>query len=319
MWKHLWLLLCLVFAMAACSPSQTATLAEPPTEPSKPVADPKPVITLGAKSLTEQYLLMKMTSLLLKEQGYKVKEIVFLDSPAIRQAMESGVIDLYWEYTTTALHFYHKRPPIYDPDESFAAAAKADKPKGIIWIERSQFDSSWAVLMKRSVTEQLHISTISDLAAYAREKQHKFKFATNDEYLIRDDGIKRLQEVYQFSISDDDLIAIDSSLLPQAVKESRVQVAVGMATDPRIQEDGLVILHDDKKLFAPYHASAVIQEKTLHANRDIEKLMKQLTKPINNETMDKLIYQVDVLHQDVSQTARQFLIQQKLIQSQPTE
>lgn len=263
--------------------------------------------------MTEQYLLMKMTSLVLREHGYPVNEMVTLDSDAVRSAMEAGVIDLYWEYTTTARQYYQKQPPLYVPDEVYRAVSEADAGKGIVWLPKSNFNSSWALFMRDDVAKQLDIHTISDLARVFKEKRPSMKFATNDEYQQREDGMKRLQEIYDWVIPKSQSVAMDTSLLPQAVKESRVEVAVGLASDPRIKEHHLLIIEDDRHLFPPYHAAPVIIRKTLELNPEISEIIEPIAKVVNNDNMMELMYQVDILHKDVTQTAREFLLQNHIL------
>lgn len=276
-------------------------------EPTASPQLPRGQVTIGSKSITEQYLLMKMSALLLRDRGIQVKEMVFLDSPAIRSAMEAGVADLYWEYTTTARIYYHKQTPLYDPDEAYQEVAKTDLNMGIVWLPKSSFNSSWALLMRKDISEQLHIYSISDLAKYILSQNTKMKFATNDEYLKREDGLERLKEIYDFSLPSDQVVAIESDLLTQTVKDGRVDVAVGMASDPRIKKNNLVILQDDRKVFPPYEAAPVVLQQTLDRYPDIREAMEQLTVLITDETMLELMYQVDILQKDITRTARDFL------------
>ncbi|RKP48756.1 glycine/betaine ABC transporter substrate-binding protein [Cohnella endophytica] len=289
------------------------------SEPAQPYESAPPnirgTITLGSKSLTEQYLLMKMSALLLKDEGYKVNEMVFLDSQAVRTAMEARVADLYWEYTSTARIYYHKRSPLYNPEESYREVSLEDAKKGIVWLPKSSFNSSWALLMRKDISEQLHIYKISDLANYIRTKNPKMKFATNNEYLGREDGLERLKHVYEFSLSASQVVAIESDLLTQTVKDGRVDVAVGMASDPRIKKNDLILLEDDRKVFPPYDAAPVILETTLKRYPDIARTLERLTPYITNENMLSLMYQVDILQKDITKTSRDFLIKNHLLQS----
>jgi osmoprotectant transport system substrate-binding protein len=274
----------------------------------------KPMITLGSKSFTEQYLFMKMTAILLREHGYSVKEIIFKGGLPLRAALENSIIDQYWEYTNTARIFYHKQPPIYDADEAFRKVAEEDIKKGLVWLPRSQFNSTWAVLMRRDLAKKLEIETISDLVEYARKPNAKLKFATNEDFQLRADGMNHLQKVYGFSVEKNDVIVVEPELIAQAVKESRVQIAVGLASDSRVKDYNLVELYDDLHFSPPYHVAPVILEGTLKQHAEIGELLKKLTEKISNEQVLALNYKVDVLHKDVTETARQFLYDKGLIQ-----
>jgi osmoprotectant transport system substrate-binding protein len=308
--KWTWILIGIIILLL---PSCTPGTLEKPSDLNQPLPLNKTKITIGSKSMTEQYLLLKMTSMVLREHGYPVNEMVTLDSDAVRSAMEAGVIDLYWEYTTTAREYYQKQTPIFDPDEVYRAVSEVDARKGIIWLPRSEFNSSWALLMREDLAGQLGIRTISDLSRVFKEKRPTMKFATNDEYQQREDGIKRLQDIYNFVIPKTQSVAMDTSLLPQAVKESRVEVAVGLASDSRIKDHHLVIVEDDRHLFAPYHAAPVILKKTLESNKEISDIIGPIAEVINNDNMSDLMYKVDIQHKDVTQTAREFLLQKHIL------
>jgi len=302
--------LALLLLLSACRGEADGGPSVRPTD----FAPPAEEITIGSKSLTEQYLLMKMSALLLKDQGFKVNEMVFLDSPAVRTAMEAGVADLYWEYTTTARIYYHKQSPLYEPEEAYREVAKTDAERGIVWLSKSTFNSSWALLMRKDISEQLHIYRISDLAKYIRTRNTKMKFATNGEYLTREDGLDRLKKIYDFELPAEQVVAIESDLLSQTVKDGRADVAVGMASDPRIKKNDLVLLEDDRKVFPPYDAAPVILEDTLQRHPEIGETLNRLAPFITNENMLDLMYQVDILQKDITKTSRDFLVKHKLLE-----
>ena len=301
--------LALLLLLSACR-GEDGGPAVRPTDSALPAGE----ITIGSKSLTEQYLLMKMSALLLKDQGFRVNEMVFLDSPAVRSAMEAGVADLYWEYTTTARIYYHKQSPLYEPEEAYREVAKTDADRGIVWLSKSTFNSSWALLMRKDISEQLHIYRISDLAKYIRTRNTKMKFATNGEYLTREDGLDRLKKIYDFELPAEQVVAIESDLLSQTVKDGRADVAVGMASDPRIKKNDLVLLEDDRKVFPPYDAAPVILEDTLRRYPEIGETLNRLAPFITNENMLDLMYQVDILQKDITKTSRDFLVKHKLLE-----
>lgn len=304
------LILMLLSVLGACSPLSKGSYIS--GSKGRPVQ--KGEITIGSKSMTEQYLLMKITSLVLQAHGYHVKELVFLDSPAIRSAMENGKVDLYWEYTSTAQVNYLKRPPIFNPDKAYQAVAEEDGKRGIIWLPRSQMNSNWAVLVNEDLANKLHIKTISDLADYIRRDNGSIKIAMNEEYLNRVDGFKQLEQVYQFSVPNDKIIAVDTSLLSQAVLEGRVEVAVGMANDARVKLNHLVILKDDRHVFPPYDAAPVILNQTLTKKPELRELLTQISNVLTNQNMLELLYKVDIQHQDIAQTAWTFLRDHHLLQ-----
>jgi osmoprotectant transport system substrate-binding protein len=304
--KRLFVVMIIILILCSCQTNEEQ-------KPIQTLSVSRGEVTIGSKSITEQYLLMKMSALLLKDKGYKVNEMVFLDSQAVRTAMEAGVADLYWEYTTTARIYFHKKTPLYDPDEAYREVSLTDAAKHIVWLPKSTFNSSWALLMRKDISEQLHIYRISDLANYIRGQHTNMKFATNSEYLEREDGLERLKKTYDFALPDNQVVAIESDLLSQTVKDGRVDVAVGMASDPRIKKNDLVILQDDRNVFPPYDAAPVILERTMERYPDISDTLERLTPFITNDNMLDLMYQVDILQKDITRTSRDFLVKHKLL------
>ncbi|WNF38423.1 glycine betaine ABC transporter substrate-binding protein [Bacillaceae bacterium IKA-2] len=293
--------------LVSCS-SKTKILEEIPTNTSD-----LPTITIGSKLFTEQYILMTMTSLLLRDNSYKVNEIRFLDSPTIRNAIEQQVIDIYWEYTSTARIIFHKQPVIYDFDEVYNAVKEYDEIDNLIWLERSDFNSSWGVIVRNLFADKHQLVTISDLIGYMKENDAPLKFATNDEFLIREDGLGHLQQVYDLSLNDHQVLPVDTSLLTLAVKEGRVGVSIGMISDSRISEYDLIVLHDDQQAFPSYHATPVATQELVEEHPTVKILLNQLSKSITHQDMIELNYQVDVLQNDVIKVAKAFLIEKGLL------
>ncbi|GAA3404765.1 glycine betaine ABC transporter substrate-binding protein [Paenibacillus hodogayensis] len=274
----------------------------------------KPVMTIGSKSFTEQYLLMKMTGIWLRENGFAVKEIIFKGSTNIRSALEAGVIDQYWEYANTARIYYQHQPGINDAEEAFRTVAEQDEKIGLHWLPMtSAINSTWTMLIKKELAEQFGIRTISDLSAYAKDKQ--LHIATNSEFLIRGDGMEQFQQQYGFAIPRENVIVTETKLFAQAVKESRVQATVGFASDGRIAAYGLVELEDDLHYFPPYNPSPVVTAGSLKQNPQIEHLLNRLTRTIEHDKFMAFLYRADVLHEDVTELAREYLIEAGLIRS----
>lgn len=301
----------LLVALMGCS----SMPAQSPDDQNRAEIQDQPLITIGSKSFTtEQILYGKLTALYLRKQGFRVKEMVFKDSQPIRKALESGVIDLYWEYTNTARIFYHHQPPIQDAEEAYRTVAREDRKKGLIWLQPSPFDSPWVVLMREELSEKLAIHTLSQLAAYSKQPNVELKAATYAEFLQRQDGRARLDAVYDIAIKNENWLQTDNALVFQALKESHVDVAVGIAFDGRIRDYHLVMLADDLHAFPPYEAAPVIRESVLAAHPSLETLLNRLSQKLTGEKFAELTYQVDALHKDVAQVANEFLVQEGFIQ-----
>lgn len=270
-------------------------------------------VTIGGKDFTEQHLLTKITAVYLKEQGYDVEEAGSMGSTVARKALENGQVDMYWEYTGTALVVYHKQPAVADPDKAFDQVKKTDEEKGLTWLYQSGVNNTYTIMMRKDQAEQLSIRSISDLAEYVKNNPKKLTFATNAEFFSRDDGLKGLQKHYGFSFPADRVKKMDSGILYNALKEGQVDVSVGFATDGRIKAFNLVRLEDDKGFFPAYNASPVVRKESLEENPELKDLLVRLAERLDTETMMELNYKVDVEHQDVAEVAREWLVSEGLV------
>jgi len=326
----LWLLLlvtALVFVLSACSsgnkqsgssgsPGATGSSApgagqDAGTATEKPA--PKVKVVVGGKDFTEQRLLSAITSIYLKEKGYPVEEVNGMGSQIVRSALENGQIDVYWEYTGTGLVVYQKQPAESDPVKAYETIKALDHELGLVWLNRADFNNTYAILMRRQHAEELGIKTISDLARYVNENPKALKFATNAEFYARDDGMKGLEKTYGFTVPSDRMVKMDSGLLYNALKEEQVDVSNGFATDGRIKGFDLITLEDDKLFFPAYHAAPVIRQAKLDEDPDLANLLNAIADKLDTETIVRLNYTVDVEHKEVAEVAREWLTSVGLI------
>ncbi|UFJ41739.1 glycine betaine ABC transporter substrate-binding protein [Brevibacillus humidisoli] len=273
----------------------------------------KGTITVGGKDFTEQHLLSKITAIYLKEKGYNVEEASNMGSSVVRSALENGQIDLYWEYTGTALVIYQKQAVETDPVKAYEKVKEKDKENKLAWLNKANFNNTYAILMSQDKSDELGIKSISDLAKYVKSDPSALKFASNAEFYAREDGIKGLEKHYGFQFPTENVVKMDSGLLYNALKEKQVDVSVGFATDGRIKGFNLVALEDDKFFFPAYNGAPVVRQEVLDKYPELADLLNQIADKLDTETMMKLNYTVDVEHKDVAEVAREWLTSQQLI------
>jgi osmoprotectant transport system substrate-binding protein len=129
-------------------------------------------VTVGSKEFTEQLILGHMTRLALEEAGAQVEEqIGLVGSTAVREALTSGEIDMYWEYTGTGwVTYLGNEEAIPDPQEQYEAMRDADAANGITWLEPAPFNNTYVVATTDEVAEELGISTISDIGGVLQDQ-----------------------------------------------------------------------------------------------------------------------------------------------------
>jgi len=269
-------------------------------------------ITVGGKNFTEQLLLAEMTTQLLEAKGYDVDKRDGLGSMVLRKAQENGQIDVYWEYTGTSLVVYNKVEERLSPEETYKRVKDLDAEKGLVWLNPSDANNTYALAMNKDEAKAMGIETIDDLKAKLEEGK-ELSFAVNAEFPRRDDGLIGLQKEYDFRYPRPLLKSMESGLTYQALKEERVEVALVFATDGRIAAFDFVTLNDNRNFFPNYALTPVIREETLKANPELEDILNSLSAKLSDEVMRRLNAAVDVEKKTIETVAENFLQEQGLI------
>ena len=269
-------------------------------------------IVVGGKAFTEQQIMSQMTAQLLQAKGFKVEVKAGMGSAVVRQAQENGQIDVYWEYTGTSLITYNKINDRMSAADTYAKVKELDAAKGLVWLNPSKANNTYALAMNQDESAKLGIATISDLAAKIKGGA-KLTFASNAEFYARPDGLKPLEEKYGFEFTRDNIKRMDTGLVYQALKDRQVDVGLVFATDGRIPAFHFVVLKDDKSFFPSYALTPVVRKQVLDANPKIADYLNALSAKLDDATMARLNASVDVDKKTVEDVARGFLKQQGLI------
>lgn len=269
-------------------------------------------VVVGGKSYTEQQLLTAMTSKYLTGLGYDVDQRSGMGSSVIRRAHVDGQLDLYWEYVGTSLIVYHKIKDKLNKEESYNKVKELDAEKGIVWLNPSEANNTYALAMRKADAEKRGIKSLSDLAK-AMNEDAKLTIAVNAAFYTRDDGLKPMQKTYEFKFPRSDIKRMDSGLTYTALKEEQVDVALVFSTDGRIPAFDFVVLEDDKGFFPDYAIVPVVSKKALEKNPKLEEHMNALSAKLNNDIMAGLNAKVDVDKQSVEKVAEDFLKENELL------
>lgn len=272
-------------------------------------------ITIGSKSFTEQYLFAKMTSILLEEEGFDVDEMNDLGSTALRQALENKQVDLTWDYVGTGLVTYLGEEPMTDPEEAFNTLNEIDQAENdIVWTNLNEVDNTYTLMMREDHAAELDIQSISDLANYINENPEELSIATNAEFSNRSDGLPGVEEAYGFEFSPGNVREMETGLTYNALRDEEVDVAVGFATDGRIDAFGFINLEDDQSFFPSYNAAAVMTTEIYEEYPEIEEILAPLSDLLTSEVMRGLNYEVDIEDRSIDEVAREFLVENNLIE-----
>jgi osmoprotectant transport system substrate-binding protein len=269
-------------------------------------------IVVGGKNFTEQQIMAAMTAQLLKAKGYTVDVKAGMGSAVLRQAQESGQIDIYWEYTGTSLITYNKVAEKLSAADTYKKVKELDIAKGLVWLNPSKANNTYSLAMNADDAKKQGIVTISDLARKVKD-EGKLTFASNAEFYARPDGLKPLEQMYGFEFARDNVKRMDTGLVYQALKEKQVDVGLVFATDGRIPAFNFVVLQDDKGYFPAYAMTPVVRKQILDANPKLADILNSLSAKLDDATMARLNASVDVDKKTVEDVAQGFLKQQGLV------
>ena len=265
-------------------------------------------ITAGAKDFTEQYIVGHMSAILLQENGFDVDLKMGTGSSITREALVTGQIDLYPEYTGTAWLVYlgHEDEVITDPEELYGKVKTEDLEKnGIVWLDYSAVNNTYAIALTQEQAAETGIKTLSDLAEYVNQN-HDLIWAIDHEFSERADGLPGLAEHYGMDIAEDNVKIMEIGLTHEAIDRGQADITMVFATDGKIRKFDLVVLEDDKQFFPVYNLSVTIRKEVLDQYPEIEKILEPITE-LTDEAMQELNYQVDAVGLPERLVARNYL------------
>jgi osmoprotectant transport system permease protein len=265
-------------------------------------AGPRPVI-VGSKNFTEQVLLGEILGARLEALGFAVDRRLNLGGTSLcHAAVREGQIDVYVEYSGTALTDILKRPVSPDPAAVLRIVREDYARLGLRVGSPLGFNNSYALVMRRTDAEARGIRRISDLAPHAAT----LRVGLFGEFLERADGMAGLLRAYglRFGAPPREM---DLGLLYQALADGKVDLVVASATDGLIAAMDLVVLEDDRHYFPPYDAVPVMNEASLRRHAGLAEAVESLAGRIDEKAMRRMNYAVDGEHRRPSDVAREFL------------
>ena len=269
------------------------------------------LITVGSKNFTEQVILGEIVaqhvSLRLSE---RVDRKLNLGGTLLaHQALVKGDLDLYPEYTGTALTAVLKRRLSSDP-AAVLAKVKAEYLSRfkIHWLDPLGFNNTFAMVIRGEDARKYQIETLSDAATHA----NGWTLGVGYEFQQRPDGLAGLLRTYKLPLKRSPR-TMDLGLLYRALEQKQVNMVAASATDGLLSVLDVKVLKDDKRYFPPYQASLAVRADALAKHPPLKRALEQLSGLFSNEIMRTLNYQVDGKHRPVSEVAMTFLRAAKLL------
>lgn len=294
------MVLVIVFALIASGCSEKTT-------------DEKPTVVIGSKLFQESYILAHMAALMLEDAGYETDVIEGLGGTFVNyEALKKDEINTYVEYTGTAYSQILKEPAleVWDPEVVYTETEKGLKETDKILIVSSPgFEDAYAIAVKEDWAEANSVTKISDLKEYASQ----MTIGTDPEFATREDGLPRIKDVYAIEFKDYKQAV--ATVMYEAIRIDDVDAISAYTTDTRNEVFNLRVLEDDMNALPPYDAIYIMTENFANSNPDAVEALKKLDGRIDTDTMRELNYKFDVDKMEPRDIAREFLIQEGLIEA----
>ncbi len=268
-------------------------------------------IRVGSKNFTEQVILGEIAAQLLEKRlGRPADRKLNLGSTLLaHQAILSGGLDTYPEYTGTALTAILHLPPAADPKAVFETVKREYQARfSVLWLPPLGFNNSFAMVTPGELARRHKLKTLSDAAAY----QPGWKLGAGYEFLDRPDGLAALRNAYGLPI-DGPPVTMDLGLLYQALEQGQVTMAAGNTTDGQLSNLDVVILEDDRHAFPPYQAAFMVRESAMTEHPDLAGTLEMLSGKFTDKRMRELNDSVDGRHRSARETAAKFLLGANLV------
>ncbi|MFI5366204.1 MAG: glycine betaine ABC transporter substrate-binding protein [Candidatus Binatia bacterium] len=268
-------------------------------------ASDSPTVIVGAKNFTEGTVLAELMAQVLETHaGARVERRYNLAGTKVAfDALRTGSIDLYAEYTGTGLRdILGDAAPVHGAAEAFARVSRAFQQRyDLAWLAPFGFNNTYVLMMRHDTAQRLGVVSIGDLTV------HALRYGMSYEFLERKDGMPALRQVYDLNVTS--LVGMQHDLAYQALADGAVDVSDGYSTDAKIITENLIVLRDDKAFFPPYEGAALVRQDLLRRLPAALDALSLLAGRIDDATMRRLNHQVEGEQRTPADVAAAFLSQ----------
>lgn len=269
-------------------------------------------LTVGSKNFTEQLVLGELLAQYLEARlRTPVDRRFYLAGTYIcHQALLAGRIDMYVEYTGTAMAAVLKEKQVLtDPRQVFELVRNEYAQRfGLEVFPSLGFDNSFAMVMRSEDAQRMKVSSLSQLAAFAPQ----MRMGVGYEFLERPDGYNGLVKRYGLRFAEPPRV-MDLGLLYRALESRQVDIVAGSNTDGLIAALKLTVLRDDLHYFPPYDAVPIVRRTALDTYAGLRAAMDGIAGRINAEEMRAMNYAVDGEKKDAAVVVKKFLADKGLL------
>jgi osmoprotectant transport system substrate-binding protein len=264
----------------------------------------QPHLAIGSKFFTEQIILSELLAQHIEARtGIRVERKSNLGGTLLcHKALLAGDLDLYVEYTGTALTGVLNEPPIYDSQTAYQRVRQGYAQRfGLEVTEPLGFENTFAMVVRGEDAQRYHLRNTSDIIPLAPKMRAGFGY----EFIERPDGFRGWSQLYglHFGAPPSEM---DLGLIYRALVDKRVDLVAGNSTDGLIDALHLVPLADDRHYFPPYDAVPIVRQAALAQFPQLRAALADFAGKISAEEMRHLNAEVDANLRDPVEVARAF-------------
>lgn len=268
-------------------------------------------LVIGAKLGAEPEILINMYKLLIEEETDLSVELKpgLGKTSFVFQALQSGSIDMYPEFTGTALSEFLKEEAVSnDRNEVYEQARDGLAEQfDLALLPPMAYNNTYTLAVSEAFEQQYGVKTISDLTAVESAVKAGFTL----EFKDREDGYKGIKNLYGLDFPS--VQTMEPKLRYQAIKTGDINLMDAYSTDSELQQYKLTVLEDDKELFPPYQGAPLLREETLKQYPELEDVLNQLAGKVTDDEMREMNYRVTAGGESPVDVAREFLMNAGLL------
>jgi osmoprotectant transport system permease protein len=269
-------------------------------------------IVIAGKLGSEPEILINMYKLLIEEETDHTVQLKpgLGKTSFVFSALENGNIDIYPEFTGTAISEFLKETAASTNREEVYLQAKEGMRKqfDMEMLQTMDYNNTYALAVPEQLAKENNLKSISDLKSIESELRAGFTLEFSD----REDGYKGIQKLYGLNLPS--LITMEPKLRYGAMKNGEINLVDAYSTDSELQRYNLIVLEDDKNLFPPYQGAPLLRAETAEKFPEIVEALNKLAGKINDNEMRKMNYQVNVEGKAAEETAREYLMKAGLLE-----
>lgn len=272
-------------------------------------------ITVSSKIDTEGGLLGNIILMALQDAGLPVKGRLQLGgTPIMRDAITSGQVDIYPEYTANGAFFFNEADSEVwkDAEAGYQRVAELDlKQNDVVWLQPSPANNTWAIALRQDLAEENNLASMSDLGAWISDGGD-IKLAASTEFVTSAAALPAFQSTYGFKMTPDQLVQLSggdtaATIAAAAQQTSGVNAAMVYGTDGGIAPAGLVVMEDDKGVQPVYQPAPIVRAEVLEAHPEIRDVLAPIFEGLDLKTLQDLNGRIQIGGEPAETVARDYL------------